>query len=160
MPEVGDRVEVPSKRVGQTPRQGVVTAVTGTLLRVAWTTGEESTVMPSMGSLVVVGRVPRPSGPARAKRPARSPAPGTVRPTSKKTTGAPAKKSAEVQSKKSTKVQSKKSTKVQSKRAAKAAKAPVKKSAKVQSKTSPKVASGKRAKVPTKAKKGPAKRKR
>ncbi|HTZ07743.1 MAG TPA: DUF1918 domain-containing protein [Acidimicrobiales bacterium] len=154
MPEVGDRVEVPSKRVGQTPRQGVVTAVTGTLLRVAWTTGEESTVMPSMGSLVVVGRgrVPRPSGPARAKRPARSPATGTARPTSKKTTGAPAKKS--------TKVQSKKSTKVQSKRAAKAAKAPVQKSAKVQSKTSPQVASGKRAKVPTKARKGPAKRKR
>ena len=75
MPEVGDRVEVPSKRVGQAPRQGVVTAVSGALLRVAWTTGEESTVMPSMGSLVVVGRgkVPARPGAKAATAGTRSP---------------------------------------------------------------------------------------
>jgi hypothetical protein len=33
-----------------------VTGVTGSLLRVRWSTGEESTVVPSMGSLAVVGK--------------------------------------------------------------------------------------------------------
>ena len=55
MAAVGDRVQVPSKRVGQAPREGVVTGVSGGLLRVTWSGGEESTIIPSMGSLVVVG---------------------------------------------------------------------------------------------------------
>ncbi len=53
---VGDRVQVPSKRVGQAPRDGVVTGVSGSLLRVTWSGGEESTIFPSMGSLMVVGK--------------------------------------------------------------------------------------------------------
>jgi Domain of unknown function (DUF1918) len=57
MVAVGDRVQVPSKRVGQAPRDGVVTSVSGSLLRVTWSGGEESTIFPSMGSLVVVGKV-------------------------------------------------------------------------------------------------------
>ena len=57
MAAVGDRVQVPSKRVGQPPRDGVVTGVSGGLLRVTWSGGEESTIMPSMGSLFVVGTV-------------------------------------------------------------------------------------------------------
>jgi hypothetical protein len=56
MAEIGDRVQVPSKRVGQAPRDGVVMAVSGGLLRVRWSSGEESTISPSMGSLLVVGR--------------------------------------------------------------------------------------------------------
>ena len=58
MATVGDRVQVPSKRVGQAPRQGVVigASASGGLLRVRWSTGEESSITPSMGSLVVVGR--------------------------------------------------------------------------------------------------------
>ena len=56
MAEVGDRVQVPSKRVGQAPRDGIVVAVSGGLLRIEWSTGEESTLSPSMGSLVVVGK--------------------------------------------------------------------------------------------------------
>jgi hypothetical protein len=56
MAVVGDRVQVPSKRVGEAPRDGVVTGVTGLLLRVRWSTGEVSTVVPSMGSLTVVGK--------------------------------------------------------------------------------------------------------
>jgi Domain of unknown function (DUF1918) len=63
MAAVGDRVQVPSKRVGQAPRDGVVTGVSGGLLRVTWSSGEESTITPSMGSLVVVGKVK-----ARAKK--------------------------------------------------------------------------------------------
>jgi hypothetical protein len=56
MAVVGDRVQVPSRKVGEAPRDGVVTGVTGSLLRVRWSTGEESTVVPSMGSLAVVGK--------------------------------------------------------------------------------------------------------
>ena len=56
MAVVGDRVLVPSAKVGESPRDGVVTGVTGSLLRVRWSTGEESTFVPSMGSLAVVGK--------------------------------------------------------------------------------------------------------
>ena len=56
MAVVGDCVQVPSRKVGEAPRDGVVTGVTGSLLRVRWSTGEESTVVPSMGSLAVVGK--------------------------------------------------------------------------------------------------------
>ena len=56
MPEVGDRVRVESKKLGQTVREGVVTEVLGHLLRVQWSTGEESTFTPGPGSLTVVGK--------------------------------------------------------------------------------------------------------
>jgi hypothetical protein len=57
MPEVGDRVRVESGKIGQAVREGVVTDVLGQLLRVRWSTGEESTFTPGPGSLTVVGRV-------------------------------------------------------------------------------------------------------
>ena len=66
MAEIGDRVQAPSKRVGQAPRDGVVLAVSGGLLRVRWSSGEESTISPSMGSLLVVGRVKLGAGKAGA----------------------------------------------------------------------------------------------
>jgi len=56
MAVLGDRVQVPSKKVGQAPREGVVVGVSGSLLTVRWSTGEQSTIMPSMGSLLVVGK--------------------------------------------------------------------------------------------------------
>jgi len=56
MAVVGDRILVSSKKVGESPRDGVVTGVIGSLLRVRWSTGEESTFVPSMGSLAVVGK--------------------------------------------------------------------------------------------------------
>jgi len=56
MAVVGDRVRVPSRKVGEGPRDGVVTGVTGSLLLVPWSTGEASTVVPSMNSLEVVGK--------------------------------------------------------------------------------------------------------
>ncbi len=56
MAVVGDRVQVSSRKVGEAPRDGVVTGVTGSLLTVRWSTGEESTVVPSMGSFAVVGK--------------------------------------------------------------------------------------------------------
>jgi hypothetical protein len=70
MAVVGDRVQVPSVKVGQTSREGVVTGVVGSLLRVRWSTGEESTFTPAPGSLMVVGRVrvstARPKAPTAA----------------------------------------------------------------------------------------------
>jgi hypothetical protein len=57
MPEVGDRVRVESGKIGQAVREGVVTDVLGHLLRVRWSTGEESTFTPGPGSLTVVGKV-------------------------------------------------------------------------------------------------------
>jgi hypothetical protein len=85
MAVVGDRVEIPSKRVGQAPREGVVTGVSGGLLRVTWSGGEESTITPSMGSLVVLGKVK-----VRPKKGA-----ATAKATAKEATAtkAPAKKS-------------------------------------------------------------------
>lgn len=52
MAVAGDRMQVPARKVGDAPREGVVTGVVGSLLRVQWSTGEESTFVPSMGSLV------------------------------------------------------------------------------------------------------------
>jgi hypothetical protein len=105
MAAVGDRVQVPSKRVGQAPREGVVTGVSGILLRVTWSGGEESTIFPSMGSVVVVGR-------ARAAK--KGVAKKTTPPVKKPTT-VPAKKSA----KSATKEVAKKSGKPQRPRATK-----------------------------------------
>jgi orotidine-5'-phosphate decarboxylase len=62
MAVVGERVQISSRKVGEAPRDGVVTGVTGSLLRVRWSTGEESTVVPSMGSLAVVGKTRLQSG--------------------------------------------------------------------------------------------------
>ncbi len=66
MAVVGDRVQISSRKVGEASRDGVVTSVTGSLLRVRWSTGEESTVVPSMGSLAVVGK--RSGGSARRRQ--------------------------------------------------------------------------------------------
>jgi hypothetical protein len=89
MAGVGDRVQVPSKKVGQAPRDGVVTGVSGGLLRVKWTGGAESTISPSMGSLVVIGKVkarvkkgdPKAKAPGKkaAKAPAKKAAKGLAR---------------------------------------------------------------------------------
>jgi hypothetical protein len=62
MPDVGDRVRVESRKLGQAVREGVVTGVVGHMLRVQWSTGEESTFMPGPGAVTVVGRVRVPAG--------------------------------------------------------------------------------------------------
>ena len=50
---VGDRIVVESEKVGAPPRRGEVVAVSGTLLTVRWETGQQSTFIPSAGSLRV-----------------------------------------------------------------------------------------------------------
>lgn len=53
MPNVGDHVVVESEKVGTPPRRGEVTAVSGRMLTVRWETGEQSSFIPSAGSLRV-----------------------------------------------------------------------------------------------------------
>lgn len=49
----GDRVLVESEKVGVEPRAGVVTSITGSMVRVRWDGGHESSFVPSAGSLRV-----------------------------------------------------------------------------------------------------------
>jgi hypothetical protein len=53
---VGDRIQVPSQRVGQQARQGTVTAVAGSRITVRWDSGGESSLVPAAGSVTVVSR--------------------------------------------------------------------------------------------------------
>jgi hypothetical protein len=56
MASVGDKVRVLPNKAGQPPRDGVVTGVSGSLLRVRWSTGEESSFIPGAGSVTVIGK--------------------------------------------------------------------------------------------------------
>jgi len=51
--DIGDHVVVESEKVGTPPRRGEITAVSGTMISVRWETGEQSTFVPSAGSLTV-----------------------------------------------------------------------------------------------------------
>jgi hypothetical protein len=51
---VGDEIELSTKKVGQAPRTGTVIKVRERLVTVRWPTGEQSTLVPSPGTLSVV----------------------------------------------------------------------------------------------------------
>jgi hypothetical protein len=68
MPTVGDRVRIAPTKIGAVAREGVVTGVVGRLLRIKWSTGEESTVAPGPGSVAVVGKVRKSTGKKAAVR--------------------------------------------------------------------------------------------
>ncbi|HEX2041292.1 MAG TPA: DUF1918 domain-containing protein [Acidimicrobiales bacterium] len=53
MVKVGDRIVVESEKVGSPPRRGEVTGVSGRLLTVRWDDGDQTTFVPSAGSLRV-----------------------------------------------------------------------------------------------------------
>ncbi len=53
MANVGDHVVVESEKVGTPPRRGEVTGVSGRMLTVRWESGEQSSFIPSAGSLRV-----------------------------------------------------------------------------------------------------------
>ena len=57
MPDVGDRVRFASRKVDEAPREGMVTGVIGQLLRIRWSTGEESMFVPGPGAVTVIGKV-------------------------------------------------------------------------------------------------------
>jgi len=50
---VGDRIVVESEKVGVPPRRGEVIELSGNMLTVRWEDGEQSTFVPSAGSLRV-----------------------------------------------------------------------------------------------------------
>lgn len=52
MVKTGDRIRLSSTKGPN--REGVVTAVTGSLLRLRWPSGEETTVVPAPGTLTVL----------------------------------------------------------------------------------------------------------
>ncbi len=52
MIKVGDRIRLSSMKGPH--REGVVTALTGSLVRVRWPSGEETTVIPAPGTLTVL----------------------------------------------------------------------------------------------------------
>jgi Domain of unknown function (DUF1918) len=56
MPSVGDNVRVMPSKSDQPPRDGVVTGVSGHLLRVKWSTGQETSFIPGPGAVIVLGR--------------------------------------------------------------------------------------------------------
>jgi hypothetical protein len=61
MVNVGDRIRLSSHKGPD--RDGVVTAVTGSMVRVRWPSGEETTVVPAPGTLTVLAS-PRDQAPA------------------------------------------------------------------------------------------------
>lgn len=65
MTEAGDRIVVESERTGQPARTGVVTAVHGSLITIDWDDGGESSMIPSLGSMHVVGREEQQAAPNR-----------------------------------------------------------------------------------------------
>jgi len=69
MVEVGDRIRLSSMK--RQEREGIVTAVTGSLVQVRWRSGEETTVVPAPGTLTVLaaGKVaPQKAAKTRAAR--------------------------------------------------------------------------------------------
>ena len=69
MVKVGDRIRLSSTKGPD--RDGVVTAVTGSLLRVRWPSGEETTVAPAPGTLTVLAATETVNETARTKKAAR-----------------------------------------------------------------------------------------
>ena len=80
MRKVGDHIRLSSMKGPD--REGVVTAVMGSLLRVRWPSGEETTLVPAPGTLTVLAVAP--STAAKKKRAAKDPA-GAKTPTAGKT---------------------------------------------------------------------------
>ena len=96
MANAGDRVRLRLSR--GTDREGTVIGVTGSLLRVRWSSEEETSVVPAPGTLSVLGRAAGTAG--KASRPGKKKAAGSKKATGTRTsankkaiaTKAPAKK--------------------------------------------------------------------
>ena len=89
MLSIGDRVRFESTKVGQAPRDGVVTGVDGELIHIEWSTGGESSLVPGAGSITIVGKAPGKKAARRTVK-KRTPARKTAKKAVKKR--APAKK--------------------------------------------------------------------
>jgi len=128
MVKVGDVVETATRKVGQTPRTGTVTAISGMLITVRWESGEQTSLIPASGSLAVVGTGRSDTGPARASRPAPSVMPRTATTIGRSATRAAAPRKAPAKKAPAKKVPLRKTTsKNTSAKRAPAKKAPLKK---------------------------------
>ena len=65
MVKVGDHIRLSSMKGPD--REGVVTAVTGPLVRVRWPSDQETTLVPAPGTLTVLAGAPGPRAPAKKK---------------------------------------------------------------------------------------------
>ena len=144
MPEVGDRIQLVATKVSQAPRIGVVTDVRGRMITVRWPSGEQSLVVPALGTLTVLGRegaAPRrPKVRSRASRSAKAARPVRVSTTRKRTAGKSSAEELPVKKAVAKKAVAKATTKLTAKKADR--KAPVRKTAK--SSIAPKRASAKK----------------
>ena len=82
MVKVGDRIRLSSTKGPD--RDGVVTAVTGSLLRVRWPSDEETTVAPAPGTLTVLAVSDAVKQTAPAKKAARKKSAAATKTTSAK----------------------------------------------------------------------------
>jgi phage protein D len=128
VPTIGDGVRFESTKVGQVPRDGVVTGVDGELLHIEWSTGGESSLVPGAGSITIVGKV---SGKSAAKRTIKKRA---ARKAAKKSTPAkrrtPARKAAKKSAPAKKRTPARKAAKKAVKKRAPARKRPAKRAAK------------------------------
>ena len=83
MANVGDRIRLSSMKGAD--REGIVTAVTGPLVRVRWSSDEETTVIPAPGTLTVLAAAKAVPQKAAKKHPAKRPASTTKTAAGKKT---------------------------------------------------------------------------
>lgn len=83
MVKVGDRIRLASTKGPD--RDGVVTAVTGSLLRVRWPSEEETTMVPAPGTLTVLAASDAVKETARTKKASRKKS-ATATTSGKKTT--------------------------------------------------------------------------
>ena len=93
MVSAGDRIRLSLNK--GTDREGVVTGVTGSMLRVRWSSKEETSVVPAPGTITVLGRSrPKASRPGRKAAASMKKATGTRTSATKKATSskAPSKK--------------------------------------------------------------------
>jgi len=79
MVNVGDRIRLSSRKGSD---REIVTAVTGSLLRVRWPSGDETTVAPAPGTLAVLAGAKSRPGATATKRAAPTTA-GAKKPTAK-----------------------------------------------------------------------------
>ena len=91
MVRVGDQIRLSSMKGPE--REGVVTAVTGSLIRVRWPFGGETTLVPAPGTLTVVGAKADPQTAASKPRAAKSTA-GKAKKTGASKSATPKKKGA------------------------------------------------------------------
>jgi hypothetical protein len=80
MVNVGDRIRLSTTKGPD--RDGVVTAVTGSLLRVRWPSGEETTVVPAPGTLTVLAASDAANKAGRTKKAGRKKATAGAKTTS------------------------------------------------------------------------------